>query len=123
MRERTLSSVLLPAPLRPIMPTTSPCLISKETSFNAHISSSLRRRLAARVAAAPCLVNGARAALASVSRSVWYGCCPPPSRYCLESPSTRMAMSLILFLAAPPSGSQGGAGVPFEQVREFLRQK
>ena len=32
MRDRILSSVLLPAPLRPMMPTTSPCLTSKETS-------------------------------------------------------------------------------------------
>ncbi len=39
MRESILSSVLLPAPLRPIMPTTSPRLTSKETSLSAHRSS------------------------------------------------------------------------------------
>src|ERR1044072_8603398 len=35
MRLRIFSSVLLPAPLRPMMPTTSPFLISNETSFSA----------------------------------------------------------------------------------------
>src|SRR5437773_1473093 len=39
MRLRILSSVDLPAPLRPMMPTTSPCLTSKETSFKAQNSS------------------------------------------------------------------------------------
>ena len=34
MRERILSSVLLPAPLRPMMPTTSPSCTSNETSPN-----------------------------------------------------------------------------------------
>ena len=37
MRDRIFSSVLLPAPLRPMMPTTSPRLTSKETSFSAQI--------------------------------------------------------------------------------------
>ena len=35
MRDRILSSVLLPAPLRPMMPTTSPCWTSNDTSFSA----------------------------------------------------------------------------------------
>ena len=35
MRETIFSSVLLPAPFRPMMPTTSPSLTSKETSFKA----------------------------------------------------------------------------------------
>ena len=35
MRLRIFSSVLLPAPLRPMMPTTSPCVTSKETSRRA----------------------------------------------------------------------------------------
>ena len=39
MRERILSSVLLPAPLRPMMPTTSPSLTSKETSLRAQMVS------------------------------------------------------------------------------------
>lgn len=39
MRDRILSSVLLPAPLRPMTPTTSPRLISNETSFGAQIVS------------------------------------------------------------------------------------
>src|SRR5213594_3682747 len=40
IRERTFSSVLFPAPFRPITPTTSPRLISKEMSFNAQKGSS-----------------------------------------------------------------------------------
>src|SRR5437763_10052517 len=43
MRLRIFSSVLLPAPLRPMMPTTSPRLISNETSFSAQ-NVSLRGR-------------------------------------------------------------------------------
>ena len=35
MRERILSNVLLPAPLRPMMPTTSPLSTSNETSRSA----------------------------------------------------------------------------------------
>ena len=39
MRLRILRSVVLPAPLRPMMPTTSPRLTSNETSFKAQKSS------------------------------------------------------------------------------------
>ena len=35
IRESTLSSVLFPAPLRPMMPTISPFLTSNVTSFRA----------------------------------------------------------------------------------------
>ena len=42
MRERILSSVLFPAPLRPIMPTASPRLISKLMSFKAQKSVGVR---------------------------------------------------------------------------------
>ena len=35
MRERIFSSVLLPAPLRPMTPMTSPCATSSETSLSA----------------------------------------------------------------------------------------
>ena len=38
---RSLSRVLLPAPLGPIKPITSPCLTSKETSFKAQMVSGL----------------------------------------------------------------------------------
>src|SRR5204863_318709 len=38
MRERIFSNVLLPAPFLPMMPTVSPSLIVKETSFNAQIN-------------------------------------------------------------------------------------
>ena len=36
-RARIFSSVLLPAPLRPISPTTSPSFTSKLTSFSAQM--------------------------------------------------------------------------------------
>jgi hypothetical protein len=39
MRLRILSRVDLPAPLRPMMPTTSPCLTSRFTSRSAQNSS------------------------------------------------------------------------------------
>jgi hypothetical protein len=39
MRERIFSSVDFPAPLRPMIPTTSPCFTSKETSLSAQRSS------------------------------------------------------------------------------------
>ena len=39
MRDRILSSVDLPAPLRPMMPSTSPRLTSKLTSLSAQNSS------------------------------------------------------------------------------------
>src|SRR2546422_416224 len=45
MRERIFSSVLFPAPLRPIIPTTSPCLISKETSSRAQMQFDCRLRI------------------------------------------------------------------------------
>ena len=44
-----MSSVLLPAPLRPMMPSTSPCLTSRSTSLSAQ-RSSRRVRGRARVA-------------------------------------------------------------------------
>src|SRR5258707_4523021 len=44
MRERILRRVVLPAPLRPMRPRTSPSLTSKETSLRAQKVSSLGRR-------------------------------------------------------------------------------
>ncbi len=40
IRDRIFSSVLLPAPFRPMIPTTSPGFTSKDTSFSAQIESS-----------------------------------------------------------------------------------
>ena len=65
MRERILSSVDLPAPLRPMMPSTSPRLTSKLTSLSAQNSSVLSpatMRAAARHVgrAAPGTARGAR---------------------------------------------------------------
>ena len=44
IRERILSSVLLPAPFRPMIPTTSPAAMSKVTSRRAQKVSGGRRR-------------------------------------------------------------------------------
>jgi len=46
IRDKILSNVLFPAPLRPMMPMTSPCLTSKETSFKAQIVSDFGLRIA-----------------------------------------------------------------------------
>src|SRR5947199_8661376 len=43
MRERILRRVVLPAPLRPMRPRTSPSLTSRETSFKAQNFSPFRR--------------------------------------------------------------------------------
>ena len=58
MRERSFSSVLLPAPLRPMMPTTSPRATSNEQSFSAQSASRSSR------------ANGWRTACATRSASV-----------------------------------------------------
>src|SRR5215831_10995051 len=81
MRERILSSVDLPAPLRPMTPTTSPGATSKLTSFSAQIVfPPFRRNLA----------SGARNVLTIESRRVRYGSCRAPMWYCLLKFSTLM---------------------------------
>src|SRR5262249_9972207 len=83
MRERILSSVDLPAPLRPMTPTTSPGATSRLTSFSAQIVFSdhpFRRNLA----------SGARNVLTIESRSVGNDSCRAPMRYCLLKSSTLM---------------------------------
>lgn len=84
MRERILRNVLLPAPLRPMTATTSPCLISQETSRNAQVvvSGSIdfvpdHTDLTAR--------NGLTAASAKLSRKVRYRCFVRPIRYSFDS--------------------------------------
>src|SRR5215510_5726484 len=84
MRERILSSVDLPAPLRPMTPTTSPVATSKLTFSSAQMVSPplfpfLRSQL-----------KGARNVSAIESRSVEYGVCRAPIRYCLLRFSTLM---------------------------------
>ena len=61
IRVRILSSVDLPAPFGPMMPSTSPCSTEKETSSRAQISSALGRCSRCRSRFAPCAI---------VSRSV-----------------------------------------------------
>ncbi len=67
IRERIFSSVLLPAPLRPMMPTTSPARTSKLMSRIAQSCSSAEPRLRPRN-----MRKGAAAIDASESRSVLY---------------------------------------------------
>ena len=57
MRERIFSSVLLPAPLRPMMPSTWPCSSSNETSLRAQIVSTLPPRTSARRRAPGCVTR------------------------------------------------------------------
>ena len=90
MRERILSSVLLPAPLRPMMPTTSPRLISKDTSRNAQ-NSSLGEAASGR------RFHGARSVSASVSRRALYcrPSCRAPRTYRFPRFSTWIMASVI----------------------------
>src|SRR5258708_7068580 len=99
MRERTLSSVLLPAPLRPITPMTSPFSTSNETSLSAQKVDAFvlsdgaerKRRMGALTrlpSASPKRVY--RAALPSRPPP-----CKAPIRYSLPRFSTRIASSLI----------------------------
>src|SRR5438874_5692112 len=93
MRDSTLSSVLLPAPLLPMMPTTSPGSTLKETSSSAHTRSisraTVRPLTNARRRPAPRATE-----TTSDSRSDSYGNADSvrsPMRYCFASPSTRIA--------------------------------
>src|ERR1051325_5028280 len=90
MRERTFNRVDLPAPLRPMMPTTSPGFTSKLTSFNAHkaalpLPSPAGRR-----------VKGARRALTRASRKVPYEASRVPMRYSLLRFSTLIIGCILL---------------------------
>src|SRR5437660_580599 len=93
MRERILSSVLLPAPLRPMMPTTSPRFTSKLTSFSAQKACS--PLTASADSPARSRRRGSRTMSVIDSRIVLYGLRSPPIWYCLPSPATRMATSLM----------------------------
>src|SRR5688572_23397983 len=85
MRERILSSVLLPEPLRPMIPTTSPCATSNETS-----SSAQKRSGACRWLRRPNDRPTPRTLSTSASRIVrWVA--RAPSWYCLPRFATRMA--------------------------------
>src|SRR6476659_354327 len=81
MRLSTLKSVLFPAPLRPMTPSTSPCRTSKLTSRSAQSDSSLRRE------------RGWVSRWATSSPRV-ANCRRGPIWYSLESPRTEIARSL-----------------------------
>src|ERR671919_82765 len=87
--ETIFSSVLLPAPLRPISPTISPRATSKLTSLRAW--NKLRSSRGPREP-----WNGAASIAMSVSRRVRYrGACRGSRRYVLVTPSARIAISLM----------------------------
>src|SRR5687768_4099934 len=77
-----------------MIPTTSPCFTSKETSLSAQISSF--RPLAASPRKRPrTRLIGALIARVIVSRRVEYFSCGPPIRYIFPRFSTRIATLLI----------------------------
>src|SRR5271157_3383665 len=84
MRERILSKVLLPAPLRPMIPTDSPLRMSKSTSSSAqNVSRCWVLTLSG------CLTRSTIASLKVVGRFVSW-----EIRYDLLKPRTETAMSL-----------------------------
>src|SRR5919197_1621936 len=92
MRERIFSRVLLPAPLRPTMPRTSPCLTPNETSRSAQMVSADPRPLASRRIARTAPES---ASLAASRRLREAPRCRAPMAYCLLKRWTRTATSLI----------------------------
>src|SRR5450759_592409 len=90
MRASILSNVLLPAPFRPMIPTTSPAETSKSTSRSAQKVSGRTRLDTMRFAR----VLGHRAAPASVSRMVLYEPFRLPRRYSFPRSRTRTTASL-----------------------------
>ena len=73
MRDRIFSSVLLPAPFRPMMPTTSPGATLNDTSFSAQMQRRRGRSAEAAAGGPPdSRRHDAAAASESVSRSEPY---------------------------------------------------
>src|SRR5215469_5176997 len=91
MRDNIFSSVVFPAPFRPISPSTSPSRTSNDTFFSAQNTSCFGRRSPA---------SGARAKFVSASRSV-PRISAIPRRYCFPNPSARITAVLIVY--RPPS--------------------
>src|SRR5262249_53194476 len=91
MRLRILRSVLLPAPFRPMMPTTSPLATSKLKSFSAQNSSLSDAAAGPRVDRRKGAVN----ARVSASRNVTPALRSRPMIYCFERCSTLIAMGFL----------------------------
>src|SRR5437588_4056340 len=85
IRERIRSSVVLPAPFRPMLPRTSPSRTWKETSSSAQMRSRGVRP-----------VRSVRRPCTRWSRSVSIAECICPIRYCFERPTTSMARLVIV---------------------------
>src|SRR5918911_368345 len=101
MRERIFSSVVLPAPLRPITPTAWPRATSKPTSSSAQISSRRTRCRRSRRKAR-------RASPSSSSRSVRKATCSPIA-YCFARPRTEITRSDDIGEAPLGAGEVDGA--------------
>ena len=107
IRERIFSSVLFPAPFRPMIPTTSPRRTSKDTSRRAQIEVSgvPFRKLRMRRMGAP-------SAPIIASRRVRCRTWLAPIRYTFDKPSTRIATSVARsdVICGRPAGSRRGTG-------------
>src|SRR5436190_4877350 len=86
-RERTFSSVVLPAPLRPTTPSTSPCSTSSDTSRSAQNAVSGSGRVSSRWPRR----NGRVMPSHSTSVRRPWSCSLVPILYCFDRPSIRMA--------------------------------
>ena len=111
MRERIFSSVLLPAPLWPIRPTTSPWPISTETSRSAHRAVSSSGRGSREPAGEEPRVR----ARPRTRDSVAWPRAGSPSRYRLPSPCVRIATSAMVRSRRRSHARRGEVGEPGEQ--------
>src|SRR5262249_23121841 len=95
IRLRIFSSVLFPAPLRPMMPTTSPSWMSKSTSFSAQNSSDVARAPAGRLPRSRPRADFSPSAI--TSRKTRYLALSPrwEIRYFLPRPSVRMIVAAM----------------------------
>jgi len=96
MRVRILSSVLLPAPLRPMIPITSPRSTSNVTSLSAQNVCLLAWIGFSRRAIERATCQGRLMESLSVSASVRSRAWSAPMRYCLPSPAIWIARVLFM---------------------------
>src|SRR5229473_1442253 len=107
MRERIFRRVVLPAPLRPMRPRTSPSRTSSDTSFKAQKVSSFFRRSKA---------TGDLRNASSECRSPSSTC--KPRRYSLLRPSAWMTVLFIVKRSSHPVGNGGLHAIEEEKAAE-----
>src|SRR6267143_5959544 len=107
MRERIFRRVVLPAPLRPMRPRTSPSRTSSDTSFKAQKDSSFFRRSEA---------TGDLRNASSECRSPSSTC--KPRRYSLLRPSAWMTVLFIVKRSSHPVGNGGLHAIEEEEAPE-----